>query len=405
MMNHPRLRFSGFLKGWETTELQKLSRKNISYGIVQTGTQIENGVPCVRVVDLTKGSIDVNELIRTSEEISKSYRKTILEKDELMIALRGEIGLSGIVTDELVGCNLTRGIARVSPHKKNINSSYLWCYLNSDKVRRIFDKRKNGSALKEIPIGELKKIPVWYPELPEQTKIANFLTIVDERINLLTQQKAKLKLYKKGLMQQIFNQQLRFKDDDGNEFPEWEEKRLDSVIKKFIVPMRDKPKNLLGEIPWCRIEDFNGKYLIASKSNQGVDGNTIKEMNLKVFPVNTLLVSCSAYLGRCAIVKRELVTNQTFIGLVPNEKVVDVEFLFYAMRLSENRLNRLSSGTTISYLSREEFEKFKVNFPSLFEQQKIASFLSAIDKRIELVNQQIEQTKTWKKGLLQKMFV
>ena len=169
--------------------------------------------------------------------------------------------------------------------------------------------------------------------------------------------------------------------------------------------MRDKPKDLTGSIPWCRIEDFNGMYLSTSKSSQGVSEEVVNNMNLKVFPKGTLLVSCSAYLGRCAIVQEELITNQTFIGLYPKSDVINVEYLYYSMIKSERKLNRLSSGTTISYLSREEFENFQLEYPCIEEQSKIASFLTSIDKKIEMVEQQIEGTNQFKKGLLQQMFV
>lgn len=185
---------------------------------------------------------------------------------------------------------------------------------------------------------------------------------------------------------------------------EWEERRLDSMIDKFIVPMRDKPTELNGEIPWCRIEDFEGKYLHNSKSGQGVNTNTVKHMNLKIFPIDTLLVSCSANLGICAIVKKELITNQTFIGLVPDSTKIEVEFLFYFMTLSAKKLNSLSSGTTISYLSREQFERFEIILPSLSEQQKIATFLSAVDNAIQLLTKKKTLLENYKKGIMQKIF-
>ena len=169
--------------------------------------------------------------------------------------------------------------------------------------------------------------------------------------------------------------------------------------------MRDKPKKLNGDIPWCRIEDFQGKYLSGSLTNQGVSTETVKEMNLKVYPIGTVLVSCSANLGRCAIVKRELVTNQTFIGIVPNKMLLDKEFLFYVMTVNSKKLQSLSSGTTISYLSREEFENFTIKLPFLKEQTKIANFLSNLDKKIELIDKELCAVKEFKKGLLQKMFV
>ena len=199
-------------------------------------------------------------------------------------------------------------------------------------------------------------------------------------------------------------EKLRFKDDNGNDYPEWEEKKLEDFILDFIVPMRDKPKELTGDIPWCRIEDFEGKYLSKSKSNQGVSLDTVKKMNLKVYPVNTLLVSCSANLGFCAIVKKELITNQTFIGLFPDLKKISVDFLFHIMKLSSKRLNILSSGTTISYLSRKQFEQFKIPYPCLEEQTKIANFLSSVDEKTEKLEQEVQQLKEYKKGVMQQLF-
>lgn len=196
--------------------------------------------------------------------------------------------------------------------------------------------------------------------------------------------------------------ELRFPEfvKDG----EWKIKSLDKVVDDFIVPMRDKPKKLDGEIPWCRIEDFDGMYLSSSRSNQGVSVETVQEMNLKVYPVNTLLVSCSADLGRCAITQKELVTNQTFIGLVPNTDKIDTVYLYFLMTNSRNELNARSSGTTISYLSRQEFEKFTIVLPKFQEQQKIASCLSSLDELITAHNDKLQDLKDHKKGLMQNLF-
>ena len=98
----------------------------------------------------------------------------------------------------------------------------------------------------------------------------------------------------------------------------WRRVPLHEVVDSFIVPMRDKPKRLDGPIPWIRIEDFDGKWVSGSSSRQGVDSEMVAEMNLKVFPEGTVLCSCSATLGTCAITTRPLISNQTFIGLVPN---------------------------------------------------------------------------------------
>ena len=103
--------------------------------------------------------------------------------------------------------------------------------------------------------------------------------------------------------------------------------------------------------------------------------------------------------------KNELITNQTFIGLVPDENKINVEYLYYVMILSAPQLNVLSSGTTISYLSREQFEKFEIIVPVIQEQNKIATFLSTIDEKITRTENQIMKAQQFRKGLLQNMFI
>jgi type I restriction enzyme S subunit len=170
-----------------------------------------------------------------------------------------------------------------------------------------------------------------------------------------------------------------------------------------MVPMRDKPKEFSGSIPWVRIEDFDGKYLYESKSRRCVDTNTIEAMKLKVYPPGTVLCSCSARLGVCTIAGVDLVSNQTFIGLVPDSSAVSSEFLFYRMLSHADDLQRLSSGTTIAYLSREKFEEFEVLAPPLPEQQKIAAILSSVDDVVEKTRAQIDKLKDLKTGMMQEL--
>ena len=163
----------------------------------------------------------------------------------------------------------------------------------------------------------------------------------------------------------------------------WNSGFLKSFVKDFIVPQRDKPKSFEGNIPWCRIEDFDGIYLSKSKSGQHVNQEIINQMGLKVYPVNTVIVSCSADLGRCAIIEKPLVTNQTFIGLVP-ESNLDSKFLFYYMSSRARQLNEMASGATIKYLSKKKFQELSVTFPPLPEQHRIVAILdrcfTAIDR-------------------------
>ncbi|MEL0457341.1 restriction endonuclease subunit S [Flavobacteriaceae bacterium SZ-1-7] len=169
--------------------------------------------------------------------------------------------------------------------------------------------------------------------------------------------------------------------------------KLKDVISTFIVPQRDKPKVFDGDIPWCRIEDINGKYLYKSNSSQNVSQTTVDAMNLRVYPVNTLLFTCSATIGVTAITKAELCTNQTFIGLVPSSKI-DVEYLYYYLSKIGSQLKKAASITTIPYISRSFFENLQIEIPnSIWEQRKISKVLSDLDAKIEVnnkINQELE---------------
>lgn len=238
------------------------------------------------------------------------------------------------------------------------------------------------------------------PALPEQRAIAEALSDVDALIESLGQLIAKKRQIKQGVMQKLLTGQKRLPGFMKN----WQRCPLRKCVRSFIVPMRDKPRSLTGEIPWCRIEDFDGVYLTESKSGQGVDVQTIRTMNLKVFPTGTLLVSCSADLGRCAIVARPLVSNQTFIGLDIDAAVSSNVFFYYYMTSRAEDLNLLSSGTTISYLSREQFEEFEIFVPSDREEQfAIAAQLSDMDAELSVLQVKLAKAHQIKQGMMQEL--
>ena len=128
----------------------------------------------------------------------------------------------------------------------------------------------------------------------------------------------------------------------------WTPTRL-SWVAETIVPQRDKPTDLTGDVPWVRIEDFNGKYISESHSGQGVNYDQIRSMPLRVFPPKTVVTSCSCTMGATAITTRPLITNQTFIGLVPDESRLSADFLYYLMQAKSDELQALATGAIQQY--------------------------------------------------------
>lgn len=308
-----------------------------------------------------------------------------------------EVGISSVVVECPKNTVFSGFVLRGRPINTKLTNEFKSYCFQTKNVRSAIIQSCTYTTRALTNGTQLSKILIPIPNESEQSAIATALSDTDALIAALDKKIAKKQQIKQGVMQQLLTGKKRLPGFSR----EWKTIALKSIIDDFIVPMRDKPKDLTGEIPWCRIEDFDGRYLHGSQSRQGVDKETIRTMNLKVFPVGTLLVSCSAYLGRCAIVAKELVTNQTFIGLVPSNKC-HVEFLFYIITREEKNLNNLSTGTTISYLSREQFENYELLMPSeKSEQIAISQILNDIDNEIVQLQKERDKTMQLKAGMMQ----
>ena len=261
---------------------------------------------------------------------------------------------------------------------------------------------------------EMKSITVPVPKYAEQERIAAFLDAECAEIDaVLEKTRASIEEYKK-LKQAVITQAVtkgvrgdRPMMDSGIEWigdipAEWDVLNL-VAHTSMLTPMRDRPENLDGPIPWVRIEDFEGKYIESSKAGLGVSMKTVKEMNLKVYPVGTILCTSSCIMGKCAIVSRELVSNQRFIGIIPDQ-TTDKTYLYYLMTSNAERMNFLSTGALQANLSRSAFEHLKVQFPPYSEQQEIAAYLDdkceKIDELILKKQQYLTEIENYKKSLI-----
>lgn len=180
---------------------------------------------------------------------------------------------------------------------------------------------------------------------------------------------------------------------------------MEDEFSDFIVPMRDKPKEFGGNIPWTRIEDIEGKYLNGTLSNQYVTEDTVKKMNLKIIPKNSLIVSSSATFGVVAVVTQDLITNQTFIGLVPKEiETIDYWYAYFNSDEVKKYMRLQSAGSTIFYIARESFEKMPVTIPSKDEMIKIGQHFNNLDRLITLHQRKLFEAKNNSKNGSKKFF-
>jgi len=263
----------------------------------------------------------------------------------------------------------------------------------------------SSSTMPALNFSALRTLSLNSPTLPEQQKIASFLSAIDEKIRQLTRRKELLEKYKKGVMQQLFSGKLRFKDEQGKAYPKWEQK----LLSEFLIPtIREIPKPIHEYLAIGIRSHCKGTF---QKPNS--DPKKIEMESLFVVKENDLIVNITfAWEGAIALAKKQddggLVSHR-FPTYTFNRNKVLFEFFKYVFtqRRFRSTLDLISPGGAgrNRVLSKKEFLKIKWTIPSTDEQYKIASFLSGLDTKIESVSAQIEGTQVFKKGLLQKMFV
>ncbi|HBC3950047.1 TPA: restriction endonuclease subunit S [Vibrio parahaemolyticus] len=390
--------------GWEEKSLKDICQKTISYGIVQTGENIENGVPCVRVVDLSKNTLNPVEMIKTSDKIHQSYKKTILCEGELMMALRGEIGLVKKVTPELVGANITRGLARLSPIK-SVDSDYLLWTLRSNKIKNELSRKSGGSALQEIALGSLRKVVLPIPPLPEQRKIAKILSTWDKAISTTEKLIEASKQQKKALMQQLLTGKKRLVNPEtGKMFEgEWEEVRFDhccDIVEGQVDP-KDEPYASMPHIGPGNMEKFTGvlrEYKSAKEDGQ-TSGKYLFEKD------HILYGKINPHFAKVCFPKFSGVCSADTYPIKVKGVLTCPKFLMYSLlskRFTSYAVS-VSARTGMPKINRNDLSAFKFLVPSSNEQQKIASVLTTADKEIEVLEAKLAHFKQEKKALMQQL--
>ena len=239
------------------------------------------------------------------------------------------------------------------------------------------------------------------PTLPEQKKIATFLSLVDEKLQQLTKKKSLLADYKKGIMQKIFSQELRFKDANGNNYPDWEEKKLGELfefkqgVQCGVESQYFESKD--GLIRFIRIVDL-------TKDEESIrfieDPGSSHHISFDdLFMVRYGNVGCVGY-GYEGVL-----ANNLFRIIPKNKTVIHNNFFHFVFKFKQRQFELLASTSTMPALNFTSLKTLKLKLPKLEEQKKIANLLSALDAKIEAVSTQINNTQAFKKGLLQQMFV
>lgn len=395
--NVPELRFSEFSYEWSKS---KTPIRIVAGKAYPMSAYSDSGIMLVQGQNIFPNELKVEMPVFIPDSMISESDVQINQNDILLGLNRPVIGnkLKACLYRDNRKAVLYQRAGKLVFDKSKLSSGFLYQYLFS----AVFTKQLLGELvgsdqpyIKSELFNVTKNI---FPELQEQQEIADFLSSVDKKVEQLTEKHCLLTEYKKGVMQQIFTQQLRFKDDNGNDYPKWEEKNLASVAQ---ITMGTSPKSSAYN------KKGNGLPLI--QGNADISGRLsaprvyTSEVTKECFDGDVLL-SVRAPVGEVSRSIHHACIGRG-ISAIKATKNNSTAFIYQFLLWFEPRWKSLSQGSTFESVNTNDIKELPVVSPCPEEQQKIASFLTEIDHKINQAWSILEQIKAFKKGLLQKMFV
>jgi type I restriction enzyme S subunit len=401
----PKLRFGGFGGDWQISTIKDNLDKVIDYR-GKAPPKYDYGIPLITARNVRDGYLDFTADEYIAEDQYESWMcRGIPKANDVLFTTEAPLGNVAIYPEDGYYA-LGQRIITLQVNSNQCDSLFLFHNLRSSKTQRNIESKSTGSTAKGIKSKVFVLLNIATPSLPEQEKIAAFLTSVDDRIDQLKHKKSLLQDYKKGAMQKLFAQQLRFKDEQGNPYPDWEDSTIGKVGAFYYG--KSAPKFSLSDdapTPCVRYGELYSTYgiiidRVRSKTN-------IPPANLKFSKGGEVLVprvgEDPREFSKCCLLPHANVAIGEMISVYNTDQ--NPLFYTYYFRTLTKEFARVVEGGNVSNLYFRYLEPIKIGVPTLPEQTKIANFLSSLDQKIEQIDTQITQTQSFKKGLLQQMFV
>lgn len=391
---------------WEVKKLKDLGNSVI--GLTYSPDDLVDG--CNGTLVLRSSNIRNNRIVFDDNKyVNKDIQeKLIVKENDILICSRNGskelIGKCALIDKKAEGSSfgafMTVYRSKYNKYLFNVFTSYMF-------KRQIYNNL--GATINQITTDNLNNFKIIVPTIKEQEKIASIISTVDEQIDNVDALIEKNKELKKGLMQTLFTKGIghtKFKKTEIGEIPEeWEVNNLGNIVE---VISGATPKTNIneywdnGDIYWATPSDItsNGKYI--SVTEKKITENGLKNCSAKLLPIGSILMSSRATIGERCINTVPMTTNQGFKSLVCKDGINN-EFIYYYVDILKEKLMGLASGSTFLEVSKKVVEDIKVVIPSLEEQEKIASILSEVDKKIDDYENKKQKLEELKKGLMQQL--
>ncbi|MBG2801785.1 restriction endonuclease subunit S [Proteus mirabilis] len=374
------------------------------------GDICNNQIPLLKMGNLTWGGFNLNTVEQLPRE--KFDSTLLLKKGDFLFNTRNTpelVGKSAVWNDELPEAIFDNNINRIS-FKNGIDPFYMAAYLNNGRGKAIINSLPAGStSVAAIYWKDLKNIHITIPPLPEQQKIAKILSTWDKAIATTEKLIATSQQQKKALMQQLLTGKKRLVNSDiGMMFSgDWEHGFLGDLCSfkggstfKEIYQGQTK-----GDYPFIKVSDMslpnNGKFIV--EANNWLSSKLTKEIKVKVFEEGAVVfakVGAALLLNRRRILVQPTIIDNNMMAATPKKKC-HTEFLYQLMLMID--FAKLVQDGAVPSINQSDLGCFKITYPTLIEQQKIASVLTAADKEIELLQVKLAHLKDEKKALMQQL--
>lgn len=394
----PSIRFKGFTDAWEQRKLKDLALFNPKSILPEEFEYVD--------LESVSGTTMVSHRTEKNGNAPSRAQRLAIKGDVFYQTVRPyqkNNYLFDLPYDNYV---FSTGYAQLRPYG---DSYFLLSRLQEERfVLNVLD-RSTGTSYPAINSNDLAQIEINVPfQTEEQSKIGDFFKQLDNIIALHQRQMDNYKELKKTSMQKIFNQELRFKDKNGNDYPVWQKKKLKDLGKFYSgTGFNDKYQGYLDlSIPFFKVSDMNiasnSKYMV--ESNNTVDDDICREMKINKITGPAILfakVGAAIYMERKRIVHNDFLMDNNMMALRINDSV-DIEFTYYLCQsLSFSKYAQV--GALPSY-NASDIGRLHCKLPVISEQKKIAIFLSTLDQKVNEAAQKVELFKELKKGLMQQMF-
>jgi len=396
-LNIPKLRFKEFTDEWQIKKLDKNTyiKARVGWKNLKASEYVSSGIPMIAGQHIKQGKILWDKVDFITNERYDESPEIQLKNNDIIFSKDGSLGNPAIIKNmpKKATINGTMMLIRLNYINDNVSPNYFYQICNSQYFKKMVSLIKSGGTVPHIFQRDIINFTFPIPKtLEEQEKIANFLSIVDKKVENLANTITSLENQKKGLLQQIFSQKLRFKDKNGNNYPNWEKKKLEDIA--IFLDNKRKPLE--------QSERIHGKY-----PYYGASG-IIDYVNNYIFDEELILLSEDG----ANIIDRNypicyIATGKYWVNNHAHVLKTKSQYLnkFLCEALERLNYNKYNTGTAQPKLNQDVCRKIILSIPCLEEQTKIADFLSAFDRKLDNQKAQLEHWQQIKKGLLQQMFV